>query len=194
MIEMKSVDEPRLESDLAYRCRYLMEFVGFGPEDVRAIRAVSPMLLPLAPHFVDGIYMKLLHYDATRRHFTRPQRDYHGELPAHAAAVTPQHQVIQFRKHRLADYFRHLFAGDFEPRTAEYFDFVGRLHHPADGGPPRRIPLVQMHAMLAFLTDAILAQILRLPIDADAKLQAARAFNKLLWLQNDLIDRHYLRE
>ena len=38
---------------------------------------------------------------------------------------------------------------------------------------------------------AILATILGLDLDDAKKTQTIRAFNKLLWLQNDLINRHY---
>ena len=48
-----------------------------------------------------------------------------------------------------------------------------------------------MNALMGFVSDALLATILGLPLDADAKTKTVRAFNKLLWLQNDLIVRHY---
>jgi len=35
------------------------------------------------------------------------------------------------------------------------------------------------------------ATILSLGLDADTQTRTLRAFNKLLWLQNDLINRHY---
>jgi hypothetical protein len=48
-----------------------------------------------------------------------------------------------------------------------------------------------MNALMGFVSDAQLSTILGLNLDAAVKAQTLRAFNKLLWLQNDLITRHY---
>ena len=50
-----------------------------------------------------------------------------------------------------------------------------------------------MNALMGFVADAINATILGFDIPADAKAAAIRAFRKLLWIQNDLITRHYQR-
>ncbi len=42
-----------------------------------------------------------------------------------------------------------------------------------------------------FVSDAIIATICNLKLPREAEVRALRAFNKLLWLQNDLISRHY---
>jgi len=41
------------------------------------------------------------------------------------------------------------------------------------------------------VADAITATILSFDIPAESKAAAIRAFGKLLWIQNDLITRHY---
>ena len=48
-----------------------------------------------------------------------------------------------------------------------------------------------MNALMGFVADALLGTIMNLPLDEATKAQTAQAFNKLLWLQNDLIVRHY---
>jgi hypothetical protein len=48
-----------------------------------------------------------------------------------------------------------------------------------------------MNALMGFVSDALLATILDLPLDAASQTRALRAVNKLLWLQNDMINRHY---
>ena len=53
------------------------------------------------------------------------------------------------------------------------------------------VPLVQMNALMGFVADAVNATILGLEIPDDAKGAAIRSFSKLLWIQNDLINRHY---
>jgi hypothetical protein len=51
-----------------------------------------------------------------------------------------------------------------------------------------------MNALMGFVSDALVATLQSLPIDQALKNQAVRAFCKLLWLQNDLITRHYQAE
>jgi hypothetical protein len=53
------------------------------------------------------------------------------------------------------------------------------------------VPLVQMNALMGFVHDAINATILGFDIPDEAKAKAIRSFSKLLWIQNDLITRHY---
>ena len=54
------------------------------------------------------------------------------------------------------------------------------------------VPLVQMNALMGFVSDALTATILGIEFaDPERKGRALRAFNKLLWIQNDLITRHY---
>ena len=72
-----------------------------------------------------------------------------------------------------------------------YLDFVGKMHTVKAGSPDIQVPLVQMNALMGFVADALLSTILGLDLDHAMKTQAVRAFNKLLWLQNDLIPRHY---
>jgi hypothetical protein len=48
-----------------------------------------------------------------------------------------------------------------------------------------------MNALMGFVSDALTATILTLGLPRDAEVRTLRAFNKLLWLQNDLITRHY---
>ena len=49
-----------------------------------------------------------------------------------------------------------------------------------------------MNALLAFVADALTATIFGLGLSRETETQTIRAFCKLLWLQNDLINRHYL--
>ena len=62
---MKHIDEPRLETDLAYRFQYLTEFMGFTEEDIHTIHGGAALLAPLVPALVDAVYAKLVSYDAT---------------------------------------------------------------------------------------------------------------------------------
>src|SRR5436190_19108738 len=188
---MKQIAEQRLESDLGYRFEYLAEFMGFGAADVAAIHAAAPHLAPLVPALVDAVYNKLFSYDATKRHFVPRQFGYEGAVPADIDDLTQDHEMIRYRKGHLGAYLRRLVTGAYDGKMVSYLDFVGKIHTPKAGSPALNVPLVQMDALMGFVADVLLATVLSLDLDADTKVRTARAFNKLLWLQNDLIVRHY---
>lgn len=188
---MKHIDERRLEDDLGYRFEYLTDFVGFGTEDVAAIHAAAPLLAPLVPRLVDAVYDKLFAYDATKRHFLPAQHGYEGVLPSDLNALGQDHELIRFRKKHLATYLTRLVTAPYDARMVGYLDNVGKIHTPGSGNPAINVPLVQMNALLGFVADALTGAILGLPLEAAALARTLRAFTKLLWLQNDLIARHY---
>lgn len=188
---MKHIDESRLEKDLRYRFSYLTEFMGFGPRDVELIRAAAPHIAPLVPQLVDAVYVKLFGFDATKRHFVPRQSGYEGAVPGAIDSLTLDHEQIQFRKAHLANYLERLVTGTYDSKMVSYLDFVGKIHTPRAGSKELDVPLVQMDAMMGFVSDALLGALLELPLEHITKTQTIRAFNKLLWLQNDLIVRHY---
>lgn len=188
---MRHIDEPRLEDDLAYRFGYLAEFMEFGPGDVDAVHAAAPHLAPVVGTLVDAVYDKLFSYDATKRHFVPRQHGYEGELPQDVETLNQEHELIQFRKQHLARYLTKLVSDPYEGKMVAYLDMVGKIHTEKAGNAELYVPLVQMNALMGFVSDALLNVILSLPLDCPTKTRTARAFNKLLWLQNDLINRHY---
>lgn len=99
--------------------------------------------------------------------------------------------MIQFRKQHLGRYLTALVTKPYDGKMVAYLDMVGKIHTPQAGSPELNVPLVQMNALLGFVSDALLATILGLGLDSDRLARTIRAFNKLLWLQNDLITRHY---
>lgn len=188
---MTHIDESRLEQDLAHRFSYLAGFVGFGEADVRAIHGSAELLAPRVEGLVDAVYEKLFSYDATKRHFLRRQHGYIGELPEGLGAPAVDHPMIRFRKQHLAAYLTRLVTQPYDARMVGHLDFVGKIHTPLAGNPELDVLLVQMNALMGFVSDALTATILDLGLDRDAEVATLRAFNKLLWLQNDLITRHY---
>ena len=53
------------------------------------------------------------------------------------------------------------------------------------------VPLVQMNALMGFVATALTATILSLGLERDTETRTVLAFEKLLWIQNDFISRHY---
>lgn len=191
---MKHIDEPRLESDLGYRFGYLTEFVGFHENDIQTIQASAPHLAPLVPSLVDAVYDKLFGYDATSRHFVPRQSGYDGEVPKGVDELSHNHEMIQFRKQHLGRYLTALVTRKYDLKFVEYLDMVGKMHTPKAGSANLDVPLVQMNALMGFVADAVTATIHSMGLERETEQQTVRAFNKLLWLQNDLITRHYQAE
>lgn len=188
---VKTIDEVRLEDELGYRFQYLTEFMGLTADDIAVIHASAPKLAPLVPALVDAVYAKLHTYSATWRHFLPRQHGYTGEIPADLEHLTPDHPQIAFRKDHLARYLASLVTKPYDGKMLEYLDMVGKIHTDKAGSKGIHIPLVQMNALMGFVADAFIATIVGLGLDRETEVKALRAFNKLLWLQNDLIVRHY---
>jgi hypothetical protein len=188
---MKRIDEDRLESDLGYRLGYLAEFMGFGGDDIAAIHAAAPALAPLVPTLVEAVYHKLASYDSTWRHFLPRQSGYDGAVPEDLTQLTQDHPQIRYRKEHLARYLAALVTKPYDGKMVAYLDTVGKMHTPKAGSPELDVPLVQMNALLGYVGDALTATILGIGLDRPKEVATLRAFNKLLWLQNDLINRHY---
>ena len=188
---MTTIDEPRLESDVGYRFDYVAGFMGFGPEDVAAILGSAPLLAPLVPGLVDAVYQKLYGYTSTWRHFLPRQHGYSGDIPADMAHLTPDHPQIKFRMEHLSRYLVTLVTKQYDGRIVDYLDMVGKIHTDKAGSKQIQIPLVQMNALMGFVADAFNATILSLNLDRETEVKTLRAFSKLLWLQNDLIVKHY---
>ena len=190
---MKNIDEARLENDLGYRFAYLTEFVEFDANDVNTIHAAASLLGPHVPALVDAVYVKLFNYDATKRHFVPPQEGYAGPLASDVDTLSLTDEVIEFRKQHLARYLTALVTRAYDAKMVQYLDVVGSMHTPSSGSAEVDVPLVQMNALLAYVADAINATIFSLNLDRATEQRTIRAFGKLLWLQNDLINRHYAK-
>ena len=188
---MQTIDESRLEADPQYRYEFLASFIGFGPEDVKLIQASAPHLGPRVPQLVDHTYQKLLSFDANARHFVPRQHGFEGPVPADLKSLSEDHPQIKFRKDHLNRYFIQLIGRAYDAKMVQYLDMVGRIHTPKAGNNEIDVPLVQMNALLGVVSNALLNSISEWPITPELKFRTIMAFNKLLWIQNDFINRHY---
>ena len=188
---MQHIDEQQIEHNLEYRFGYVAEFVGFDAQDIAAIHGAAEYLGPLVPGLVDAVYVKLFNYSSTKRHFVPRQSGYEGDLPTDIESLTLDHSMIQFRKEHLGRYLVNLVTRPYDGSLLAYLDLVGKIHTPKAGSTSLNVPLVQMNALMGFVSDALLATILGLGLDRETEVRTLRAFNKLLWIQNDLITRHY---
>jgi len=188
---MRHIDEARLEQDLGYRYRYLVDFIGFTAEDEAVIHNAAVHLAPLVPGLVDAVYHKLIQQDATWRHFLPRQHGYQGPIPTSLQDLTMDHPQIAYRKQHLARYLTSLVTRPYDGKMVEYLDMVGKIHTRKAGNREIHVPLAQMNALMGFVADALTATVFGLGLDRDTEQRLVRAFQKLLWIQNDLIQRHY---
>jgi hypothetical protein len=188
---VQHIDEQRLEQDSAYRFQYLAEFMQFGEHDLAAVAAVRPVLLPNVPVLVDVVYEKLAMYDCTWRHFMPAQTGQDEAAVGSLSELSLDHPQIRFRKQHLTRYVERLLSGPYDGKLVLYLDMVGKIHTAEAGNPRLQIPLVQMNALLGFVADALIATLLASRSSAPEYAPAIRAFSKLLWIQNDFINRHY---
>ena len=193
---MKKVDERKLETDVEYRFAYVAEYLGFGEEDQRAIRDAAPLTVPLVPKIVDAAYDAFHRYDATWRHFLPRQQgkaEFGAARDRRLAELTPDQAGIRTRKHSLGRYFHRLMTEPYDASMIQYMDAMGRIHKAESHRARLDIPIVHMNAFLGQVADAIAGLIRGLGLEPDRELALIRAYMKVMWLQNDLVSRHYLR-
>lgn len=188
---MKRVDEDLLERDPVARFEWVATFIGFETADQSALLAAAPLIAPRVPQLVDAVYERLFSWVNTKCHFLPRQSGYTGSIPTDIAALQPDHEMIWFRKRHLAGYLAALVTRNYDTAMVNYPDHVGAMHTPKAGSPALSVPLVQMNALLGFVADAVIQTILSLNLERDVEVRTLRAFNKLLWIQSDLISRHY---
>ena len=130
--------------------------------------------------------------DATKRHFIAKQSGYEGPVPENIDSLGQRPSRGYFSETAscsLSDPVGHGRLRDGE--MVEYLDLVGKIHTPAAGSQTLDVPLVQMNALLGFVSTALLSTIVSCGLERETEIRTLQAFHKLLWIQNDFISRHY---
>ncbi len=165
-LDPQRVDEARLEVDPAYRFAFLAAYVGLDERDRALIRASRAQLRPRMPALLEAIRGRLLGWSNTARHFG-----------AAAPAMVTVH---------LQGYVDMLLRLREDDDLGAYLARVGRAHGPDGGDPAVVVPLVQVDALLGFIADQVLGEVSTLDLPEARRLEAMRAWSKLLWIQADL--------
>lgn len=188
---MKHVDDSALQSDSLQRYAFLSEFIKFGEDDVKRIQASAPHIGPRIGEMVDKTYEQLLAFDATAGHFLPKQHGFEGELPEDLSKLTVDHPQIKIRKDHLNRYFVSLIGRAYDDKMVQYLDMVGKIHTARAGNSQINVPLYQMNALMGLLSDIVTEVLIESPLGPAETLATIRSFQKLLWIQNDFIARHY---
>lgn len=212
---MQHVDETTINCDLAARVNYLKSFIRFTPEDGDAIRSAKPIIAPAVPEILNDIYTHLISFDITAKSFV-PRQPEQTEADVAAQHDQPQngetnlqdltlnHPNIVHRKDFLRMYLLKLVNnGDWSDGSMfwDYMDKVGVMHTGQPGfkhrekRPQLRVEVMHMSLLLGYVEDIVLKAVMGAEgVDASTKTNVIRAFNKVLWIQNDLFQRHYVAD
>ncbi|KAG9239064.1 Protoglobin-domain-containing protein [Amylocarpus encephaloides] len=201
---MQSISATSLVESLPERIAYLSSFLSFTEEDTQALLASAPLVAPLIPTILDAVYTKLLNYDITAKAFVPKNTDYTGETVKSVQELTLESPQIAFRKDFLKalNYLvRLVTTKDLSPTSSfwTYLNNVGIMHTGRPGfkhrekRPDLKVDYIHMSALLGYVEDIVVAAVLGMDeIDLATKTKVIRAFNKMLWIQNDLMSRHYI--
>ncbi|RPB22033.1 hypothetical protein L211DRAFT_811313 [Terfezia boudieri ATCC MYA-4762] len=200
---MKTIS-PSTLSNLPDRIAYLTSFLDFTPSDVEYLHLAAPVVGPLVPAVVDAVYVKLLSFDITSKAFVQKQTGFSGksleERGGDVQSLTAEDEQIKFRKGFLTRYLAKLVEMNYDnEKDWEYLDKVAVMHTGQVGfqhrakKPALRVELIHISLLLGFVVDILLDAVVNHPdLDNGTKAGVLRAFNKVIWIQNDLFARHYV--
>jgi hypothetical protein len=117
---------------------------------------------------------------------------YSGPVDAYPSDSSPQ---IQYRKLFLQGYLQKLSSDPSKMEFWEYLDKVGMMHVGKGRKHPLHVEYVHIGACIGFIQDVLTEAILSHPrLKLDRKIAIVRAIGKVLWIQNDLFAKWYVRD
>ncbi|EEP77796.1 conserved hypothetical protein [Uncinocarpus reesii 1704] len=189
---VQHIERKELYTNLEARIRYLHNFLDFNSNDIEALITGSKYIKTLIPAVVNIVYKKLLQYDITARAFQTRSTSFEGSLDEQPDENSPQ---ILHRKMFLRGYLNRLCSDPSKMEFWEYLDKVGMMHVGRGREHPLHIEFVHIGANLGFiqnvLTEALLSHP-RLPLSR--KIALVTAIGKVIWVQNDLFAKWYVRD
>ncbi|KAL0564456.1 hypothetical protein V5O48_017590 [Marasmius crinis-equi] len=206
VVMCQEIDENLLRKHLPSRIAYLTDYLNFGTDDAEAISEVAPMVHEVIPEMVDGMYAKLFEFDVTKRIFLQRNQGFAGELPKRLEDLTLDSPQIVFRKVFMKSWARRVLTADYTSDTTwAYMDKVGIMHTGASpfkhqkalGIAPLNVPYRDCALMLGHVLEVLQTAVFSIPeskIPLQNKIRAVNAINKVIWIQNDLFSRHYIKE
>lgn len=197
------IDRARLQTDLQYRVAFDRDFVEFTEDDAKALHGAAPFILPVVTDVVDGVYEHLFEWSVTKVTFLERNHGFEGDLADSMENLTVEDPQMKFRKQFLSYWCAKIMTSNFDdPKIWEYLDMVGIMHIGANafkhraGKDPLKVDVHFLSLTLAWVTDVIISIVMEFPrsvLSTHRKSAIIRAFNKIMWIQNDLFQRHYTR-
>lgn len=146
----------------------------------------------LIPAIVNIVYKKLLQYDITARAFQTRSTSYEGPVEQVLEEDSPQ---ILHRKMFLRGYLNKLCSDPSKMEFWEYLDKVGMMHVGRGRQHPLHVEYVHIGVTLSFIQDVLTEALLSHPrLKLDRKIALVKALGKIIWIQNDLFAKWYVRD
>ena len=194
---------PSSLNHLPPRIAYLTSFLAFTPSDGATIHASAPILAPLIPSLLTAVYTNLLRYDITAKSFVPRRPDHAGPVPASPQDLSLEHQHILRQKDFLKGYLLRIVGTKEwgpEAKVWEFLDRVAVMHtgeaavgRQSKGMEPLRVEYVHIGLLLGFLEDLVVKAVMGMEeVVLEERVKVVAAWNKLLWIQNDLFARRYV--
>ncbi|KAL1854073.1 hypothetical protein VTK73DRAFT_8811 [Phialemonium thermophilum] len=189
---MQHVDRRELYTNLESRIRYLHSFLDFSSRDIEALIGAAKYIRALIPAVVNIVYKKLLQYDVTARAFETRSTSFEGPMDAVPDEDSPQ---IRHRKMFLRAYLSKLCSDPSTMEFWEYLDKVGMMHVGLGRVHPLHVEYVHIGATLSVIQDILTEAILSHPrLPSTRKTAIVKALGKVIWIQNDLFAKWYVRD
>lgn len=190
--EENEIDERRLEIDPICRFAYAAQVIGLNDDDFAVLNQHFREVEPYMAGIVDRVYERMFQFPAMKRHFFPAHHGFYGHAPATMDDVRLDHPQTVFRKQKLLEYFVKLSTGAGDETFAVLLDVIARFHTPHQGNALLSVPIMQITALLGFMSDQFVELVAGLQIAESERLKLQRAYCKLFWVQNNLFVRHYV--
>lgn len=189
---IQHIDRKSLYTNLDARMQYLHSFLDFSSQDIQALVTGAKYIKALIPAIVNIVYRKLLQYDITARAFETRSTSFEGPLDEAPDENSPQ---LLHRKAFLRAYLNKICSDPTQMEFWEYLDKVGMMHVGLGRAHPLHIEYIHIGVCLSFIQDILTEAILshpRLPLQR--KIALVKALSKVIWIQNDLFAKWYVRD
>ncbi|KAF2833795.1 hypothetical protein CC86DRAFT_442157 [Ophiobolus disseminans] len=189
---MQHIDRKELYTNLEIRIQYLHSFLDFSSRDIEALITGAKYIRALIPAVVNIVYKKLLQYDITARAFETRSTSYEGPVDPNLSESSPQ---IMHRKMFLRGYLNKLCSDPSKMEFWQYLDKVGMMHVGQGRAHPLHVEYVHIGVTLSFVQDILTEAVLSHPrLKMDRKIALVKALSKVIWIQNDLFAKWYVRD
>jgi hypothetical protein len=160
---------------------------------MEALTSGAKYIKALIPAVVNIVYKKLLQYDITARAFETRSTSYQG--PVDVSSLDENSPQILYRKMFLRGYLNKLCSDPSTMEFWEYLDKVGMMHVGQGRAHPLHVEYVHIGLTLSFVQDIITEAVLSHPrLKMERKIALVKALSKVIWIQNDLFAKWYVRD
>jgi hypothetical protein len=185
------VDERQLETNPICRFAYVAKVLGLEDEDFEVLNRHARQVEPYLSKLVERVYEQMFQFPAMKRHFLPAHFGFYGHAPDSMEEVSLDHAQTKFRKKKLLEYFQKLGTAAGDETFAAMLDMIANMHTPHKGNALLSVPMVQIAALLGFMSAQFVDLISKLRVSEAERLKLQQAYNKLFWVQNAMFLRHH---